>query len=113
MGCVPSVVLEVPESGINRALQAFSALADGRVTMDNKELIAELDAWPGGLGDQLSAGVVGDIMKRAAQTIAVQDARVAELEAEVERLLAAQEANEFICRSCFRRHDPPREPVAF
>jgi len=32
---------------------------------------------------------------------------------EVERLLAAQEANEFICRSCFRRHDPPREPVAF
>jgi hypothetical protein len=36
------------------------------------------DAWPGGLGDQLSAGVVGDIMKRAAQVIAAQDARIAE-----------------------------------
>jgi hypothetical protein len=81
--------------------------------MDNKELIAELLRRTWMVNCEMRGLIPDDTAHRAAQTIAAQDAHIAELEAEVERLLAAQEANEFICRSCFRRHDPPREPVAF
>jgi len=80
--------------------------------MDNKELIERLLFYADVAG-KARKPEPADTYRLAAKTIAAQDARIAELEDEIGRLLAAQEANEFICRSCFRRHDPPRKPVAF